>query len=500
MAVAEKVKDLVRQKDKCRYCIITLLCVLLLTKVCANLAYGSAAPYQTYKDYYYYSAVAVFLAVLILIRRVSFLNAPILATVAVYTIASVKYFIAAAYEVELRNAVLAKCVAWGLFLIILADVVRTGKRTCFNQQNKVFSRITLTAFSLALAMGFQLSLCIFCPFAAFYLTPISKKEWNWLVDCFTVAYYGVFVWVMTKSLITIPPYSVPTGEWYYFGIWQDAWSGGIFCAGAFACVVYWLLKFRTADKKKSVQALACILAAIYPVCTAFLIASRAAGLGILGCVLFVWIFWMKPEKWKKRGIGAMAAIAAVTVCAVLFLRLLLNIDTDPIAVSKGVFGNHFLRLTAYAKRIFTGEGAYSIFPQGSVLAAIDELSSNRLCILAETIKNISFFGSGQLSVLVGERYFHPHNTYAAWLLMYGWAGGIPMIIWFFSFLVKSVGGVLKREAIWLFPFLWGALMAFAMLPDFLPWLYPGAFILFFVQYPLLIEQADEGSLFPGFRS
>lgn len=258
--------------------------------------------------------------------------------------------------------------------------------------------------------------------------------------------------------------------------------------------MYWFLKFWTADKRNVVKVSACILAMAFPVYTTLIFASRSAQLGILGCVLFVFVFAAsKPEKntWKKRGIGVMAVTAVAAVCALLLLRLLLNVDTDSIDVSKGMLHSQLARWVSVAKRTFAGEGAHDFFPKGSILAALDALSSDRLCILTQTLKNVSFFGSEQLSVLVGETYFHPHNTYATWLMMYGWLGGIPMIIWFFSFLVKSVEGVLKREPAYLFPFLWGALLVFAMLTEFMPWMYPAAFILFLVQYPLLIEQTEE---------
>lgn len=502
MAYLDRIRLLIKQKDKRMYCIMTILCLYLLLKVCTNLAYGSASSYQTFKDYFYYRAVVFFLVALILIRRVSLLNIPVLTTAAVYTIASVKYFVGhytvAAYGIENQNAAVAKCTAWGLFLIILVDIIRTGNKTSYNKRNKNFALITLVAFSLALAMGFQHSLCLICPFAALYLTPISKKKWIWFVECFTVAYYGAFVWVMTKSLITIPPYSVTSDRWYYNGIFRDSWPGGIFCAGAFACVVYWFIKFWTADKRNVFRNMiivgVCTLAMVYPVYATLIIASRSAEAGILGCVLFGYVFvTSKPENniWKKRGIGVLTTILVAAVCAIVFLRLLINVDADSVALPQGMLRNYFVRLVDMAKRTFTGEGAYDYFPKGSFLSAIDELSSSRLCILVESIKNVSFFGSEQVLVLVGKEYFHPHNTYVTWLLMYGWLGGASMNIWFFSFLVKSIKGVMKRELICLFPFLWGVLLTFAMLTQFLPWVYPAAFVLFFVQYPLLIEQAEE---------
>lgn len=491
-------EDYFSSKDKSLHCIMTIVCLFLLMKVCTNVMYASDAPYQTFKDYFYYKGTALFLIVLMLLRKVSVLNVPILATTAVYAIASAKYFIAAKYEVELRNAVMAKCAVWGLFLIILVDVIRTGKRTSFNKQNKLFPYIALFAFSCAMAMNLQYSLCMFCPFVAFYLTPISKRQWIWLVDCLTTAYYGAFVWVMTKSLIEVPY----NGKYvfggndsiYYFGIFITPWTIGVFCAGAFVCAMYWFVKFWTAEKRDMVKMGLCIMAMVYPVYATLIISSRSAEMGILVCALFVFVFVMpkRPNAWKKRGIGLLAAITAVALCGVLLLRYLANVSMDSLEAVNGILGKRFLRWAVVAKRMFTGKSTYDFFPQSPVLRAIDELMSNRLGILAQALKNISLFGNTSMSVVIGDNDFgHPHNTYVAWLTMYGWLGGIPMIIWFIGFLVRSAGGVLKKNYIYLFPFLWGAFLLFAMLFETLMWMCPVSFILFFVQYPLLIEQSEK---------
>lgn len=485
-------------KDKSLHCIMTIVCLLLLMRACTNIMYASDALYQTFKDYFYYKGIALFLIVLILIRKVSVLNVPILATTAVYVIASVKYFIAAQYEAELRNAVLAKCAAWGLFLIILVDIIRTGKTTRFNKENKLFPYIALFAFSCAMAMNFQYSICMFCPFAAFYLTPISKRQWIWLVDCLTTAYYGAFVWVMTKSLIKVPYHGkyVLGGEdsLYYFGVFTTPCIIGFFCAGAFVCVMYWFVKFWTAEKRDLMKVGLCILAMVFPAYATLIISSRNSELGILACALFVFVFVMpkRPNAWKKRGIGLLAAMTAAALCGVLLLWFLSKVDIASLDSVNGILGKRFVKWRGVAKQMFTGKSTYDFFPQRPILRAIDELMSNRLGILAQAFKQISFFGSTSMSVVIGDIDFvHPHNTYVSWLMMYGWLGGIPMIIWFFSFLVRSVGGVLKKNYIYLFPFLWGAFLLFSMMFETMAWMYPTSFVLLFVQYPLLIEQAEE---------
>lgn len=488
VTVTERVKEVMSQKDKWLKYVATAVCLFLLLRVCLNLAYALAAPYQTFKDCFYYKGIALFLAVLILMRRVSFLNLPVLATIAVYVAASVNHFTAATYEAELRNAMISKCVAWGLFLIILVDVIRTGKSTRFHKENKVFVCMAMIAFSGALAMSLQSSLCLFCPFVALYLTPISKKKWIWFTDCLTAAYYGAFVWVMTKSLITIPYAGENIRNGYYYGFFQSPWSVGVFCAGAFACVTYWFVKFWNAEKREPLKWIPCLMAMAFPVYTTLIAASRSAEIGIMGCALFAFLFATSKAKksWKKRGIGVLVAALVVITCGILLLWFLSNVDVDPMETGQ------FARWKRVAKRMFAAEPKATDYFQSPFLTAMDALMSSRLQLLVEAVKNVPLFGRGDMSVVIGEiDYGHPHNTYAAWLLMYGWLGGIPMIVWFFGFLVRSIRGVLKRELIYLFPLLWGGFLAFAILPEFLPWMYPAAFILFYAQYPLLVEQAED---------
>lgn len=482
----------ISQRERYMHCIMTMICIFLLTVTFVFTMYASDALAQTFKDAYFYTGMASFMIVLVLIRKISFLNAPMLATIAVYAIASVKYFIDAMYEVELRNAMLAKCVTWGLLLIILVDVIRTGKRTSFNKENKVIPFIILIAFSCALALNFRYSLCMFCPFVALCLTPISKRQWSWLVDCLTVAYYVAFVCVMTKSLIEVPY----TGDGvYYFGIFVTPFSIGIFCAGAFVCVLHWFVKFWITSKRDIVKISLCILAMVFPVYSTLIVYSRDAQLGVLGCALFTFIFVLskRPNAWKKRGIGVLAVTVIAALCGILLLKFLAGIDEDSLKTVNEMLGKHFARWAGVARRVFPSNPTNNAYFQSPFLAALDMLLSVRPRIWVQALKNISLFGSHNMSVVIGDHdYGHPHNNYITWLLMYGWAGGVPLIIWFFSFFVRTIVGVLKKNYVYIFSFLWGAFMAFVMLFETVMWMYPATFLLLFAQYPLLIEQPDGG--------
>lgn len=485
------------KRDEYRFGVMTLVCLLLLVRTFTNLMYASDALYQTWKDFAYYKGVALFLVVVMLVRRVAVLNVPVLATAAVYIGASVKHFLAAGYESELRNAMLAKCVAWGLFLIILVDVIRTGNRTRINRASKVISGVTLLAFTCAMAMNFQYSLCVFFPLAAFYLTPISKRQWIWFMDCLTTAYYGAFAWVMTKSLIVVPYDAKYTlgGEdsLYYFGTFTTPWIIGIFCAGAFVCAVYWFVKVWTAEKRNPVKVGTCVAAMAYPLYATLIISSRSAELGILTCAMVAVVFVLptRPGAWKKRALALSAAVAVGALCAVFFLKSLVNVDLESLESVNGMLGKHFLRYAGVVQRIVEEKPLYGVFFQNPVLTALDELMSNRLSILVQALKEVSPFGNASLSVVIGDVDFaNPHNTYVSWLMLYGWVGGIPMIGWFFGFLVKSAAGVLKKDPTYLFPFLWGAFLLFATLFETMGWMYPAAFILLLVQYPLLVERSE----------
>ena len=129
---------------------------------------------------------------------------------------------------------------------------------------------------------------------------------------------------------------------------------------------------------------------------------------------------------------------------------------------------------------------------GSILAMIDAFSSSRISIPLKAISELTPFGKYSYTVeLGGMSFVHPHNNYVAWLMVYGWVGGIGVILGYFTAFVNLVRRSLKKDDTCVFGFLWLAYMTFVMFTEFIPWYFLVAAVMAMVPYPLLIEQEEE---------
>ena len=62
----------VKNNERLKEVVFTLITIYLLLKTCTNVVYGTSAPYQVYRDYYNYRAIAFFLVLILLLRKISF--------------------------------------------------------------------------------------------------------------------------------------------------------------------------------------------------------------------------------------------------------------------------------------------------------------------------------------------------------------------------------------------------------------------------------------------
>lgn len=130
--------------------------------------------------------------------------------------------------------------------------------------------------------------------------------------------------------------------------------------------------------------------------------------------------------------------------------------------------------------------------EGSLLNMIDGFSNYRISIPLKAISTLTPFGQYSYAVeLGGMSFVHPHNNYVAWLMVYGWVGGIGVILGYFTAFVNLVRRSLKKDDTCVFGFLWLAYMTFVMFTEFIPWYFLVAAVMAMVPYPLLIEQEEE---------
>lgn len=480
--------------------IVTLLAIFALTGCFANLTYGRDMAFQVQRDFFQNMAISFFLVFIILIRNVSLLNVPVLGTALVYATAAYRYVTAADYGVDWEMAEVSKSITWGLFLMILVDLVRTDRISRLNRNLRFYVSIFLLSCALALGFAFPISLPLICPFLLFYLTPLSRKKWVWLTDCVSVSWYASFVILVTDSLIR-SPYNTGVSGSKYYGIFSTPGPIGIFCAGAFVCVIYWLIRTKHNKKHRILRWLLLLAAAVYPLLGVSMFAARTAEIGIVGVILLAFIFWPtgNSQSCIQRGILVLGMVIVFLFLAVVGLSWIKSLDEEFISsISSPLLKNRLLLWQDAISRATEGVSYYNYFPRGSVWVTLDELSSYRLSLPLEALRNSNLIGSGELQFIFtdGEAY-HAHNQYAEWIFSYGWIAGLSLIIWFFTSLIHATKRFIHKDHTILFLFLWDSFLAFTMLTEVIYWDYPMAFVLLMLQYPLLI-QMDGGRQTTGF--
>ncbi len=485
----EKIKMM--DKKKILLCIEILFYLFCFVKVCLNLCYGMEAMYQTFRDCFNYKAIAYFLAVLLMVRRAKIWHPASIIYSICYVVGSILYFKKWQFEIELYNANMSKCIAFGLFFLLIIDFFVSRNLVKWKERNKVLTVLfaAATIVSAILSPGRSSLIYLVCPFLALYFIRINEKKWKQLIICLSVALWLSANWIMIKSLIDVP---YEGGR--YWGVFLNLSTIGIFCTSAALSAFSWFLMIKGNDVKANLLRLLSVIAFLIPVYYVMLISARVAQLALILAVLFGCVFWIgkyDSVKIKKRVlIGGIVAVVGIGLF-ILVLWGLYNIDSEDI---KANVENDFLRgqLVYWCGRAKTTFNAKSAtFKHGSVLAMMDRFSSGRLGIWFEYSKELTLTGHAGVYCPINGR-LHPHNNYMAWLYQYGLIGGSLFLSWFIYLLVcaiKKAGTV--RNIKYLFPSLWCVMAIGAMLPETHPWIYTTTFILLFVQYIFIIRISDK---------
>lgn len=485
----EKIKMM--DKKKILFCIEILFYLYCFVKVCLNLCYGTEAMYQTFRDYYNYKAIAYFLAVLLMVRRAKIWHPVSIIYSLLYVIGSVIYFRKWQFEIELFNANLSKCIAFGLFFLLIIDFFISRNLVKWKERNKVLTIMFAAAFLLSaiLSPGRASLIYLVCPFAALYFIRITEQKWKQLMVCLSIAIWSSNMWVMVKSLIEVPY----EGE-RYFGVFLNLSTIGIFCAAAAVSATFWLLCIRGKTVKANLLRIMAIVAILIPTYFTFLVSARVALLALIAVIMYGIVMWLGEydlKKLKKRiKYGSIITVS----CVILFFLILWGLYNIPVQDIKDNIEVDFLReqilyWNAVARSTFDANS--ETYEQGTILAMIDRFSSSRVGIWQSYLKEMTWLGhEGVYSPITGR--LHPHNNYIAWLYQYGLIGGSVFLVWFIYLNVcinKKIYTTGNKK--YLFASLWCVLSLFSMLTETILWIYLSSFVLMLIQYTVMVEMTDD---------
>lgn len=478
-------------KNKVLFCLEMIFYLYCFVKMCLNLCYGTEAMYQTIRDHFNYKAIAYFLAILLMVRRAKLLHFAPIAYSVFYVIGSVLYFKRAQFEIELYNANLSRCIAYGLFFLLIIDFFVSKNIVKWKERNKVLTIMFLAtiAISAILSPG-RTTLCYFiCPFAALYFVKITKTKWKQLMNCLSVSMWLSNMWVMCKSLLEVP---YEGGR--YWGVFLNLSTIGLFCAGAATSAIYWFFLVKGKGVKANILRCLSVCAFLIPFYFVMLVSARVAQLALILVIAFGFVMWSGYHSTDKIKKGAMIGGAVLFACAILLVLALWGLYKVDVEEIKSTVNNEFLReqllyWNGRAKTTFTAKSA--TFEHGTLLAMMDRFTSGRLGIWVTYFKEMNLLGHEGVYSLTSN-WIHPHNNYVAWLYQYGLIGGSAFLAWFVYLNVCMIKKSYKSgDKKYLFPSLWCILTICSMLTETILWIYLSAFVLLFMQYIVMIDIPED---------
>ena len=111
------------------------------------------------------------------------------------------------------------------------------------------------------------------------------------------------------------------------------------------------------------------------------------------------------------------------------------------------------------------------------------------------MEQIGFLGKPFEDIAISADYVitSPHNFYIFWLIRYGILGGLPLLVWFFTLLLKSMMALKRKEVNQFFSACWVILCTVLFIPSCIIWRFSTILMLLFLQYPFLVRFVEKES-------
>ncbi len=299
------------------------------------------------------------------------------------------------------------------------------------------------------------------PVVVLYATPMSSDMWKKYTTLLATATYCVFGFIMTLSLI-VKPHEYDSGR--YIGIFVFPAIAGVIASLALI-TGFWLWKTYSHLLSNKIRRVVVLIALmVYPLFALLYVFNRASVLSIFVTGILMLVVGSdrnRRAKARKRLI-VLAVVSVVGIATwIVTIKVLQNTDLSGISSylseknksgdDQGLYILHRIIGTVTIDESRTG-----LFEPGTLMNALDTMSSTRVGIWYLGIKNIRFFGCSDLSVTLPNGDFapHTHSTYLDFLLRFGIFGGGIMIIWFFSYIIKAAKRYTEYDDSVLFTLIW----------------------------------------------
>lgn len=378
-----------------------------------------------------------------------------------------------------------------MFVWLLLDSIRLRKE--LKEQKYRWWYIVLFAIAVSLMCIFESFRLypLIIPTTALFLTPIKKEKWLELMNSMAVAYYFIFLLIVTGSLIENP---TKMWEGRYIGSFSNLATEGEFTAMAFFVMFYLVLGQLKKNGKEKLWALVPGVLGVIPIVYMTYIESRAAQLSVI-LVVFVTVFVYCLRKNVWLSMGALLLALSVCVAGILLIKHY-SVEFAQNMIANGLKENEVRYWYYRIAKLGGYEPLESNFKEGTIGYLINGFSSNRLDIWAEYAKDFSLWGSDITSMKIPSGWVSPspHNFFVFWLHRLGLVFGSIVCVCYLATNAFAINKHMKSKADLMTSIFYIGGFAFIFLTtgfDAQLWVY----IILALQYPMMVclKEGDKGN-------
>lgn len=466
--------------------IYTVMLVVLFYFMILNMIKSTEQVAGIPREMYFSRSMLFFFAMIIILRRISWKRFEVWGTIIVGAIGlAIYYYIKGINWISYGSRGFRVVGYRHMYVVVsIALLLETFFRWKKNGIPKNWNFPVMAVFSAGVVIAGIMERSTIIPLlyvsVAILLTDIDKDEWLRLVDYFAIGYYLVFVWMMTLSL-TVYSNNIQSGR--LIGAFLQVETAGMFVGGAIVCALYFIYRMLYNTRIKWYKILFCTLTIGYPILGLIKISSRSTIIGILFSVFILFIIFGRDKKSKIIRTAICSGCFLLFIFSVfLFISYILKYADESTVDTTKSYSYFVLKIISIRDKFERHRYGFG----GYFLTTANMISSNRLKIYYESIKQIGFVGHAFQAITVSRDYITtPHNFYILSLINYGWIGGGLIILWFIMYLGSAVKRSIARDKTAVLATLWICFCVVNFLFTCETWASPVYFGMLFLQYPLV---------------
>ena len=413
------------------------------------------AYYQVWKNETAAKAIIAFTLIIFLIRKVKLFNWQSLLATAVMTLVVIERHHSLIDSPDLFNAVKFQIIAeWLTLLIIIDMIIYKNINNLFSKTNYLLIVYAFLSLGALYRRHDQMGpIVLVFPMFLFALIKMDKEKSEWFMHRFIDGWFLSFIYVCIRSFKETPY----TGEQYY-GYFQ---MPGPFSIFVICCLTVSIVSFFYSKSKKGLKSIFTVISLLWIISCLlmiWIIGTRTSFVGVAFCIITMFLFCRQNITKKKMLLRSIFLIIIFSLLFVFTISLPSICAKIPI---EWVEENQSGPFAPLANNIYKIQWA-TITSEGFTLKQkifryIDIFSSIRLTILLNYIPYFNFDGNGPLGIMIEDYYaYSAHNTYAQYLIEYGYITFVELIVIITMSVVISIKKYIKRgqNSVDLLPMLW----------------------------------------------